>query len=161
MSSAFCQSFKDLPCFTAAQFAEQSPVEKRFGFAGGVPAPSLGSGPSQASCRVGGRALFGVGCLALERSSVWGGKVHEVVTLLLVQHFLVFGLSYVPSVTLAQTDEQAQPPADQTEEGMGVDDGAPTPDDGNPADEAPPEDDVTPPDEDEDITGGASESQGE
>jgi hypothetical protein len=39
--------------------------------------------------------------------------------------------------------------------------GAPTSDDGNPADEAPPEDDVTPPDEDEDITGGASESQGE
>ena len=36
------------PCFTAAQFAEQSPVEKRFGFAGGVPAPSLGSGPSGA-----------------------------------------------------------------------------------------------------------------
>jgi hypothetical protein len=74
---------------------------------------------------------------------------------------LVFGLSYVPSVTLAQTDDQAQPPADQIEEGMGVDDGAPTSDDGNPADEAPPEDDVTPPDEDEDITGGASESQGE
>ena len=82
--------------------------------------------------------------------------------------FLVFGLSYVPSVTLAQTDDQSQPPADQIEEGMGVDDGAPTPDDANPADEAPPEDDVTPPedgvtppDEDEDITGGAGESQGE
>ena len=74
--------------------------------------------------------------------------------------FLVFGLSYVPSV-LAQTDDQGQPPADQTEEGMGVDDAAPTPDDGNPADEAPPEDDVTPPDEDEDITGGPSESKGE
>jgi hypothetical protein len=43
---------------------------------------------------------------------------------------------------------------------MGVDDGAPTPDDGNPADEAPPEDDVTPPDEDEDITRGTSESKG-
>ena len=49
--------------------------------------------------------------------------------------FLVFGLSYVPSVTLAQTDDQAQPPADQIEEGMGVDDGAPTPDDANPVDE--------------------------
>jgi hypothetical protein len=30
-----------------------------------------------------------------------------------------------------------------------------------PADEVPPEDDVTPPDEDEDIRGGASESEGE
>ena len=80
--------------------------------------------------------------------------------------FFVFGLSFVPSVTLAQTDEEAQPPADQIEEGMGVDDGVPIPDDGNTADEAPPEDDVTPPDEapldeDEDITGGASKSQGE
>jgi hypothetical protein len=44
---------------------------------------------------------------------------------------------------------------------MGADDGVPTPDDGNPADEPPPEDDVTPPDEDQDITGGASESKGE
>ena len=86
-----------------------------------------------------------------------------MVTLLLFSTFLVFGLSYVPSVTLAQTDDQAQPPADQIEKGMGVDDGAPTPDDGNSADEAPPKDDVTPPDEDidEDITGGASESKGE
>ncbi|HEX2523004.1 MAG TPA: hypothetical protein VHP35_12855 [Terriglobia bacterium] len=74
--------------------------------------------------------------------------------------FLAFGLSYVPSATLAQTDDQAQPPADQSEEGMGVNDGAPTPDDANPVDEPPPEDDVTPPDEDEDITGGASDSKG-
>ena len=79
--------------------------------------------------------------------------------------FLVFGLSYVPSATLAQTDDRSQPPADQIEEGMGVDDGAPTPDDANPVDEPPPEDDVTPPDEDEDIdediTGGASDNKGE
>ena len=74
--------------------------------------------------------------------------------------FLVFGLGYVPSATLAQTD-QAQPRSDQIEEGMGVDDGAPTPNDANPVDEPPPEDDVTPPDEDEDIAGGASDSKGE
>ena len=34
--------------------------------------------------------------------------------------FLVFALSYVPSVTLAQTDEHAQPPAQQMQEGTGV-----------------------------------------
>jgi hypothetical protein len=45
--------------------------------------------------------------------------------------FLMFGLSYVPSVTLAQTDEQAQPPAEQIEEGMGVEDGAQTPSGGD------------------------------
>ena len=77
----------------------------------------------------------------------------------------MFGLSYVPSVTLAQTDERAQPPAEQIEEGMGIEDGAQTPEEDAtdaPADEvSPPEDDVTPPDEDEDIRGGASESEGE
>jgi hypothetical protein len=57
--------------------------------------------------------------------------------------FLVFGVSYVPSVTLAQTDDQAQPPA--------VDDRAPTPEDRNPAGGPPPEDGVTPPDEDQDM----------
>jgi hypothetical protein len=82
-----------------------------------------------------------------------------LISFLFSTFFLVFGLS--PSVTLAQTDDQAQPPADQSEEGMGVDDGAPTPDDATPVDEPPPEDDVTPPDEDEDITGGASDSKGE
>ena len=79
--------------------------------------------------------------------------------------FLVFALSYVPSITLAQTDEHAQPPAQQMQEGTGVEDAAPTPDDDSaadvPLDEAPPEDDVTPPDEEEDIRGGASESEGE
>jgi hypothetical protein len=57
--------------------------------------------------------------------------------------FLMFGVSYVPSVTLAQTDDQAQPPAAQTEEG------GPTLEDAKPADEPRPEDDVTPPDENE------------
>ena len=59
--------------------------------------------------------------------------------------FLTLGVSYVPSVTLAQTDDQPQPPADQTEGGL------PTPEDANPGDEPRPEDDVTPPDEDEDM----------
>jgi hypothetical protein len=55
--------------------------------------------------------------------------------------FLMFGVSYVPSVTLAQTDDHAQPPA--------VDDRAPTPEDRNPAGGPPPDDDATPPDENE------------
>jgi hypothetical protein len=64
---------------------------------------------------------------------------------------LMFGVSYASIVTLAQTDDRAQAPADQTEEGLGVHDRGPTPEDRNPAGKPSPGDDVSPPDEDEEM----------
>jgi hypothetical protein len=84
---------------------------------------------------------------------------------LLFGTFLVFGMSYVPTITVAQTDEERHPSTEQPEEGMDVEEGVQTPDAGAaanaPADQAPPEDDMTPPDEDENIEDGASEDEGE
>jgi hypothetical protein len=69
---------------------------------------------------------------------------------ILFSTFFMFGVSNVPPLTLAQSDDRAQPTADQsqTERGVGLDDRVPMSEDGNPVDESPPEDDVTPPDED-------------